>query len=118
MPIEEGLTPVCEHFTEPDDRPDPVSAPEQYADHLFDVVSGNLRDRPERVGWSSPPDRATEAELWDFVEQAAHAYRCLRLDLVAADAKFDELHEWIVSGRPLPAPWRKRYVPRGTAGDE
>lgn len=104
---------MCDHVTDPGDRPDPVSAPEQYADHLFDVVSGNLRDRPEPAGWSSPPAWATKAELWEFVEQAAHAYRCLRLDLVAADAKFDELHEWIMSGRPLPAPWRKRYVPRG-----
>lgn len=95
-----------------DERPDPVSAPEAHADWLFDVVSGNLRDRPEPGAWTSPPSRATKAELRDLVDQAAHAYRRLRLDLVAADASFDELHEWIMCGKPLPGPWRKRYVPR------
>lgn len=106
---------MCGESRFPDDRPDPITRPEEYADHLFDVVSGNLRDRPQPGVWASPPSRATKAELWDYVDEAVNAYRRLRLDLVAADAKFDELHEWITAGNALPAPWRKNYVPREDA---
>lgn len=109
---------MCEHFTEPSDRPDPMPVPEQYPGHLSTVVSENLRNRPEPGQWASPPDQATKVELWEFADQTAYAYHRRRLALGTADAKFDELHEWVMSGRPLPALWRERHVPRETGEDE
>lgn len=103
---------MCNDCTAPDDKPDPASNPEEYADWLFDSVSSTLRDRPGVGSWARPSSRATKDQLRDCLDQGAHAYRRLLLDLVSSDSRFDELHEWIMSGRSLPDPWRKHYVPR------
>lgn len=95
-----------------DTMPDPERDPEAFADFLFDVVSGTLRDRPEAGEWATPPSRATKDDLVRMLAHARTAFLDLRRDLLDADAKFDALHLWIMAGRPLPSPWRNHYIPR------
>lgn len=92
--------------------PDPERDPEGFADFLFDVVSGTLRDRPEPGAWASPSSRATKDDLVRMLDEARAAFLDLRRDLLDADAKFDALHLWIMAGRPLPSPWRNHFVSR------
>ncbi|XKK37355.1 hypothetical protein HFP72_21075 [Nocardiopsis sp. ARC36] len=94
-----------------DDIPDPARDPEEFADYLFDAVSGTLRDRPEAGAWATPPSRATKADLRAALNQAAEEYADLRRSLVESDEAFDGLHEWLMDGNPLPDPWRKHFVP-------
>lgn len=93
-----------------DEAPDPGNDPEGYADHLFDIVSGTLRDRPTPGPWASPSSRATKDELVRCLERAHAEYLDLRRALVESDARFDELHAWIMDGGPLPSPWRRHHV--------
>lgn len=101
-----------------DEVPEKVSDPEGFADYLFDAVSGTLRDRPEAGAWVDPPLRSTKAELRAFLAQAREDFQALRRSLVESDAAFDELHEWVTDGKPLPDPWRRRYVPAPKTVDE
>lgn len=94
--------------------PDPVKDPKGYADHLFDVVSGTLRDRPEAGEWAAPSSRATKDELARMLDDARADFADLRRSLVESDARFDALHAWLMAGNPLPSPWRRYYWPRFT----
>ncbi|PSK80697.1 hypothetical protein CLV63_1524 [Murinocardiopsis flavida] len=62
-------------------------SPEDKADILFDRVSESLRDHRDT--------RATKSDL--------------RNSLIRADAAFQELHDWITDGKPLPDPWRRAH---------
>lgn len=66
-----------------------VSNQEDLADELFDTVSEALRDH---------------RNLWESEVES-------RVSLQRADEAFQQLHEWIIAGRPLPGPWRKRFSP-------
>ncbi|MEU0489791.1 hypothetical protein ABZ249_11205 [Nocardiopsis sp. NPDC006139] len=90
--------------------PDPDKDEKGFADHLFDAVSGTLRELPEAGGWIDPPDQAAEAELRAALAQARNDLQELRRILIESDTAFGRLHEWITAGRPLPGPWRKPCV--------
>lgn len=92
------------------DVPDPDKDKEGFADYLFDSVSGTLRDRPEAGAWADPPSRATKAELREAIARAREDFQNLRRSLVESDSAFDQLHEWIMTGQPLPDPWRKNFA--------
>ncbi|GHD34142.1 hypothetical protein [Nocardiopsis kunsanensis] len=106
-----------DHFTEPDDTPGPAPAPAQHAGRPAGAVAENLRDHPGPGRRVSPPGRTTGVELWEFADRSAYAYHCFRTDLVAADAELDRIHEWVMSGRSLPGPWREHCLPRGNDQD-
>jgi hypothetical protein len=91
--------------------PDPDKDKEEFADYLFDSVSGTLRDRPEAGAWADPPSRGTKAELREAIARAREEFQNLRRSLVESDSAFDQLHEWIMTGQPLPDPWRKNFAP-------
>ncbi|MFC9086267.1 hypothetical protein [Nocardiopsis dassonvillei] len=101
-----------------DEVPDPRRDPEGFADYLFDAVSGNLRERPNAGAWAAPPSRATKAQLRAALVTADEDYKALRRNLVETDAAFDQLHEWLMAGRPLPDPWRKHFRPVDDVQDQ
>lgn len=96
---------------DPPNVPDSDKNKEGFADHLFDSVSSTLRDRPEAGAWADPPSRATEAELREAIAQAREDFQNLQRSLVETDLAFEQLHVWIMTGQPLPGPWRKNFVP-------